>query len=162
MFISLKVNTIYKYADSIFSPLGVTTAQNWSAVTAGGCGIEQHNGVLGFPDSFWGALIPEFEHTEFQYFTKFEQLLILAAHDALSQTNILPSSPEVLFIVATTKGNIDLIDPEQPHSYTNDRVFLWKSAQLVSAHFKNPNRPIVHLYQSFGKAQVTMLSKLSQ
>ena len=140
------MNTIYKYADAIISPLGVTTAQNWSALVEGRCGIELHKGVPGFPDSFWGARIPEhyFYHCPDQInFTKFEQLLILGAQEALSHTDIDPSSPEVLFMIVSTKGNIDIIDPEQPHTYNDDRVFLWKSAQLVSAHFQNPNRPIV-------------------
>ena len=114
----------------------------------GRSGLELHKGVHNFPESFCAALIPEHflsVHPEFEFFTKFEQLLILAAQEALSHTNIEPSSPEVLFIIVSTKGNIDLIDTEQRHShtYTDDRVFLWKSAQLVSAHFKNPNRPIV-------------------
>jgi 3-oxoacyl-[acyl-carrier-protein] synthase-1 len=142
----VKVQTIYTYADALISPLGKTTDQNWEAMVEGRCGIERHEGIPGFPDLFWGALIPDqmlANHPELDCFTKFERLLILATQEALSHTDIQPSSGEVVFIIATTKGNIELIDPERPHSYASDRVFLWKSAQLVSEYFKNPNRPIV-------------------
>jgi len=137
---------IYKYADAIVSPLGVTTAQNWRAMEEGRCAVERHESIPGFPDSFWGALIPECiidEYPELVCFTKFERLMIMAAQEALSHTKVDASSDEVVFIIATTKGNIDLIDPEQPHLYADDRVFLWKSAQLLVDYFKNPNRPFV-------------------
>ena len=137
---------IVKYADAIISPLGVTSAQNWKAMEEGRCAIEWHEGVPGFPNPFWGALIPDQflnEHPGISHFTKFERLMIMAVQEALSHTELDASSRDVLFIVASTKGNIDLIDPEQPHSYADDRVFLWKSAQLLATYFKNPNRPVV-------------------
>jgi len=140
------VSSVYKYADAIVSPLGATTAQNWRAMEEGRCAIERHEGLPGFPNSFWGALIPNHfwtKYPELEHFTKFERLMILAAQEALSHTDIDPSSDEVLFIVATTKGNIELIDPEQPHSYANDRMLLWKSAQLICEYFQNPHRPVV-------------------
>ena len=142
----LRVNTIFKYADAIVSPLGVTTNENWAAVAEGRCGIELHERLSGYSDMFWGALIPDSfisKSPEFEHYTRFEKIMIMAAQEALLRTAIEPSSDEVVFIFATTKGNIDLIDPERPHSYSNDRVFLWESAQLVSKYFRNPHRPIV-------------------
>ena len=141
-----KLNTIYRYADSIVSPLGVTTDQNWNAMVEGRCGIERHEGLSGFPDSFWGALVPNqtlCDYPELKQFTKFEKLMIVAALQVQLQTGIDFSSPDVVFIIASTKGNIDLIDPEQPHSYANNRVFIWESGRLILEYFKNPNRPIV-------------------
>jgi len=115
-------------------------------MTQGRSGIECHTHLKGFPASFWGALIPDAflsNHPELDHFTKFEKMMVIAAQEALSHTDIDPSSQEVVFIIASTKGNIALIDTEQPHSYTNERVHLWKSAQLVTSFFNNPHRPIV-------------------
>ena len=140
------LDRVYKCADAIVSPMGGTTEQNWRAMLNGRCAIEQHEGLQGFPDSFWGAIIPE--HTmqgaeKWEHFTKFEQIMVMAAEEALSHTCIPSSSNEVIFIIASTKGNIDLIDPEVSHSHPEDRVFLWKSAQKITEYFNNPNRPFV-------------------
>ena len=136
----------YKYADALVSPLGRTTAENWKAMVMGRCGIERHEGIAGFPDSFWGARIPDEllpEGGAWVHLTRFERLLVLAAQTALQQTSIDPAASHVLFVVATTKGNIDLIDPEQEQTYDKERVLLWRSAQMVTAYFKNPNPPVV-------------------
>ena len=141
-----KVSTIYKYADSIISPLGFSTTQTWNAMAKGACGIEYFKEEAGFPAPFWGARIPDqliSSNKALDHYTKFEKLLIWAAQEALSHTDIDPSLSEVIFIISSTKGNIDLIDPEQLHYHHSDRVFLWASAQMVSTFFMNPNRPIV-------------------
>jgi len=137
---------IYTCADALISPLGLTTAENWSAMEAGRCGIEEHKGIWGFPDSFWGGRIPDSllpASKNFVHLTRFERLLIQAAQTALHKSGVHPAAHETVFVVATTKGNIDLIDSEQQHNFNKNRVYLWKSAQIVSEYFQNPNRPIV-------------------
>ena len=136
----------FLYADALISPLGSTTAHNWSEMEAGRCAIEEHEGVWGFPSSFWGGRISDArlpQREAWASLTRFERLSVWAAETALLESGIDPSDPQVVFVIATTKGNIDLIDPEQPHHYAKERVFLWKSAQIISEYFNNPNRPIV-------------------
>ena len=140
------MSTIYKYADSILSPFGVTTNQTWDAMMEGRCGIDRHDRFSDCVNSVWGAVIPEHflsNRPDLSHFTKFEQMAVLAVQEAISQLNIDVSTPEVVFIMASAKGNIDLIDPEKPSIYASDRVFLWRSAQLIAAYFKNPNLPVV-------------------
>jgi len=73
-------------------------------------------------------------------FTFFEQLLIFSIQSSLNQTDIDPKSKDVLFLFSTTKGNIELL--EHPHP-DKDRIHIWKSAELVTQYFGNPNKSLI-------------------
>lgn len=139
-----------RIADNIISSLGFTSAENYSAVMQGISGVSLHSNHFNLPQPFMASLVSRelvAEHfdkicgTNFKY-TPFEQICILSAYNALSLTSIDASSPDVLFVLSTTKGNVDLLDGNSS-SYDSDRVFLWRSAQLVAQFFGNKNQPIV-------------------
>ena len=74
-------------------------------------------------------------------FTKLEKLLIISISEAIHKSAIDLSSPKTLFIVSTTKGNIDLLGKHE--EVRNDRLYLWETAATIQKYFKNPNLPIV-------------------
>jgi 3-oxoacyl-[acyl-carrier-protein] synthase-1 len=73
--------------------------------------------------------------------TKLEKLFILSIIDAAKQTNIDLTSEKTLFIISTTKGNINVLDTENP--IENEKLYLWETASVIQKHFNNPNKPIV-------------------
>src|SRR4029078_11602201 len=62
--------------------------------------------------------------------------------DAISKSGIEPSSPDVLFVISTTKGNISLLDAGLKKKFEPDRIHLWKTARIVSEYFQNKNIPV--------------------
>lgn len=141
---------IFNIGDNIVSPLGWTTAENWSAAVAERSGLRPYNGTFGLPEPFFASLIDEeklnerfskLPHSQIERYTKVEKMAILSAADAVQSAAIDPSAPEVIFVFSTTKGNVELL--EDLRGYEPERPYLWRSAQLVARHFGNPNEPVV-------------------
>jgi 3-oxoacyl-[acyl-carrier-protein] synthase-1 len=149
--------------DNIISSLGFTTLENFKAVKRGVSGLQTHQ-LWDLPEPFTASLIDRerlrdaFADIEphSNAYTPFEQAMIVSVHQANKRTNIDLASPRVLFIVSTTKGNVDLINNEQlimnnvkkeENHYSlftaHCSLYLWHSAALVSQFFGNPNTPLV-------------------
>ena len=141
---------IFNIGDNIVSPLGWTTAENWSAVVDGRSGLRPYPHRFGLPEPFFASLFDEDKVNEFflnlphkqeENYTKVEKLAILSATDAIANAGIDPADPQVVFVFSTTKGNVELL--EDLRGYEPERPYLWRSAQLVSRHFGNSNEPVV-------------------
>lgn len=151
---------IVKVSDNIITPLGLTTGDNLEAILGGRSELRVHEGAFGLPEPFCGSLldrdavekafreeislhnadksrtgnsVPEEE------LTFMERLAILSASKAIREGGIDPTRDDVLFILSTTKGNVDLL-AENPD---DDRAYLAGSAQKIAEWFGNPNRPTV-------------------
>lgn len=103
-----------------------------------------------FIEPFWASLIEtEKLDTAFselgtkEEYTRFEKLCLLSAHQALKNCRVNAASADTLFILSTTKGNIDLLEKDKKNKYAPDRIYLWHTAQMIASFFKNPNKPIV-------------------
>ena len=141
---------IFNIGDNIVSPLGWTTAENWSAAVAEHSGLRSYNGTFGLPEPFFASLVDEeklnerfskLPYNQEERYTKVEKLAILSATDAVQNAAIDPSAPDVIFVFSTTKGNVELL--EDLRGYEPERPYLWRSAQLIARHFGNPNEPVV-------------------
>jgi 3-oxoacyl-[acyl-carrier-protein] synthase-1 len=141
---------IYRLSDNIISALGFSSAENYRSVKEGKTGLRCYEQGFGLPEMFVAALLDEeklndafFElpqTTKIKY-TKLEKAAILSIHKALTNTNINPSGDDVLYVFSTTKGNIELL--EGNNDYEFQRVYLWRSAQLIAEYFGNKNQPLV-------------------
>ncbi|MDR1379993.1 MAG: hypothetical protein LBJ47_00765 [Tannerella sp.] len=76
-------------------------------------------------------------------YTRLEKAAIVSIADALKGTGINPAGEEVIFVLSTTKGNIFLLDENERAGYEQDRLYLWRSAELIARFFGNVNRPVV-------------------
>lgn len=140
---------IYKIGDSIISPLAFTSSENFDAVLRGESRAQLYEGVFGLPEPFFGSLIDE-QHLDAAFsalwddgtagYTKVEKAAIVAAAQAIEEANIDAAREDVIFIISTTKGNVHLLEG---NSYEPERVYLWRTAQLIAEFFDNPNEPIV-------------------
>ena len=136
-------------ANSILSPLGMTTAENYAAINAGRSALRLYEGLWGLPESFVASLMNR-EKVEDVFaafaderkYTFFEKMIILSAKKALEQTDIDPTSDKVLFILSTTKGNVFLLDKRET-GFPQERVLLGAAARQMTTFFHNTNTPLV-------------------
>ena len=146
--------SIYQKGHSIISPLAHGSYANFEAITAGKSQLQCYEQRWGIPEPFFASLFQDEHdlnavetlhetslHQMAPQYTRFEKLAIKAAEDAIKQANIDASNERVLFILSTTKGNVELL--EHLGSCHDNRPYLWYSAQLIAKHFGNQNTPIV-------------------
>ena len=102
---------IYKIADNVLSPLGETTAENYLAVKAGRSALCRYDHHWGLPESFTASLFTEEQHEQLaiEGLTRFEPLAVRSASDAILHSGIDVTNPRIIFILSSTKGNIELL-----------------------------------------------------
>jgi 3-oxoacyl-[acyl-carrier-protein] synthase-1 len=136
--------------DNIISFLGFTAVENHEAVKKGKTGLRPYE-LWNLSEPFVASLIDrEYLKDAFaavkplsdKRYTSFEQSMILSVHEANKNANIDLASPRVLFIVSTTKGNVNLLD-ENEKGFDKKHLYLWYSANLVAQFFSNSNIPVV-------------------
>lgn len=140
---------IYSIGDAIISPLAWTSSDNLDAVLRGESRLQYYENLFGLPEPCFVSLIDPQDvddrfaqlptRTEERY-TKVEKMAILAAAQALEQAHLDAAREDVLFVISTTKGNVDLLSG---NTYEPQRVYLWRTAQLIADYFGNPNTPMV-------------------
>ena len=139
-------------ADNIYSPLGTSTLHNFSAVRAGHSALRLYDDRWALPDPLMASLFPAdaieavfaalFPENADAY-SRFEKLAILSIFEASQHTPLSLVSRETVFILSSTKGNVELLAPDnQPH-LSRQRVRLGQSAQVIARFFGTPKTPIV-------------------
>ena len=140
---------IYALANSIATPLAFGSEELYKALCEGRSVAQLHENAFGLPEPFFGSLFNRqwIDDTfasrcrnEIRY-TPFEKIALLTASDAIGKAGINPASERVLFVVSTTKGNVHLLENDE--GYEPQRVYLWRSAQLIAQYFGNHNTPLV-------------------
>jgi 3-oxoacyl-[acyl-carrier-protein] synthase-1 len=144
------MKVVYSIADNIISSLGFTTAENMAAINNGKSGIVFHKTEAGIPEPFYASLVSFVKLDEYfgkfavvNQFTDFERLVISSVMQATADTDIDLASPETLFVISTTKGNVYLLDPTHSQEFDRERVYLWSAAGEIVSFFKNPNTPVI-------------------
>ena len=133
---------VYKIADNILSPLGATTAENYQAVKAGRSALARYDQRWSLPDKVLTASL--FSQEQEQQFlisglSRFESMVVTSVREALSQTTLDVSQPNVILIISTTKGDVELLEesPEADHLSPAD------SAQRIARELGFTTNPIV-------------------
>lgn len=141
---------VYAASDNIISSLGFTTRENADFLMAGETGIKLHEDIRISPSPYWASqvnnsvLIQQFsEFAEPKKFTRFEQLAISSIRDAILKCHVNFTSPRTLFILSTTKGNVDIFDVRTNYAVDSDRAYLWKTASIIQQFFNLANTPLV-------------------
>ena len=111
---------MYCIAHHILSPLANGSKANLQAILLGESALSSYHQLFPSVEPFCASL---FESTP-----TFTQLCIQSASQAIQNANIDASSPAIVFVISTTKGeNLQLLSP----------------AKQIVGHFGNPNSPIV-------------------
>lgn len=133
-------------ADNIISPIGTDSDANLKAILNGRSEIKVYHDAFDVPEPFCASLL----HRDYisskareigadNDYSFFEQLCILSAHTALEETDVNPTDKDVIFIVSTTKGNVDKLQGDADDS----SCYLGETANKISGYFRNANPPIV-------------------
>lgn len=138
---------ITKIADNIISPLGSTSEENFNAVLAGETMLKRQEGTFGLPEPFCASLFDrkdirvllDEELGLVEDLTFFEKLCVLSAKKAIEECNLSPRESNVIFILSTTKGNVDCLE----ESLSDKRCYLADSAHKIAKYFGNNNLPLV-------------------
>jgi 3-oxoacyl-[acyl-carrier-protein] synthase-1 len=140
---------VFVAGHNILSPLGPTSAGTFEAIVAGQTAVSEHPGIFPGDGAVWASKLPQdwaqgiLPNLDGEV-TKFEKMLIASISDATADTDIDLTSERTVFVFATTKGNISLIeDGQEITGALLKRISLFSSAQVVSRHFGNACRPVV-------------------
>ncbi len=144
------MTNVFVASDNIITSLGFTTAANIRNIKANKTGILPWTDASLSPSPFWASRVNDQElNNRFSEFaspavhTRFEKLVITSVKEALRNTSIDPEDHRTLFILSTTKGNIDLLDPALNRSGDENRVYLWHTAGLLQRFFGSVHKPVI-------------------
>lgn len=103
---------IYKIADNIISPLGSTTAENYQAVKNGQFALCRYENYRGIIETFAASMFSEEQRNAMLVdgYTQFESMVMLSVTKAIKSAGIDMSKDNVIFILSSTKANIELIE----------------------------------------------------
>lgn len=134
---------VFIAADNIFSPIGMTTAENFAQLKKRVSGIKLHNNKTIADEPFYAALFDKDKQFGDNTYTKFERLLIASITDALANCEVKADDKKTILIISTTKGNISLLETESNSPNLKERIALPTSAKLVAKHFGFINEPLI-------------------
>ena len=131
---------VYIIGDNIISPLGQTSEENYQRVVRRETGITRIEDPALSSTPFYGARICEaMLPLADTHFTRFEKLCVESISDALSQSEIQFSDPETVFILSTTKGNIELL----ANGETDIDISLSAAAEKIAQFYASSNKPVI-------------------
>lgn len=135
-------NPVYILSDSVVTPLGKDVAENmdklYSKLSAVQAQSHEQMGTLyrsKFPDA---SAFPTINNSEL--YPKIERLFISSIEQAVSKLSTPIDLSQVLFVFASTKGNIEhLTNPD----FDSNRLRIGVMAKYIAAYFNNSITPIV-------------------
>jgi 3-oxoacyl-[acyl-carrier-protein] synthase-1 len=137
---------IYCLADNVVSPLGMTTAENYLAVKNGQTALCRYEHHWSLPEAFTASLFSDEQNQLFAIdgLTRFESLAVRSAQDAIGRSGIDVASQRVVFILSSTKGNIELLS-HHPSSiiHQTSTLGMGTAARRIARHLGFTTEPIV-------------------
>ena len=133
---------VYKIADNILSPLGATTAENYQAVKVGRSALARHDQRWTLPETtLTASLFTEELEQRFMVsgLSRFESMVVTSIREALAQTTIDVSQPNVILIISTTKADVELLEASSDSSFMSPS----DSAQHIAQTLGMTTEPIV-------------------
>ncbi|PVW14310.1 beta-ketoacyl-[acyl-carrier-protein] synthase family protein [Marixanthomonas spongiae] len=138
---------VYIQEASLVTPLGFSIAANILALENEKSGIEEQHGTDILDTPFYAAMIVSkkidaaFEKLgDPSKYMKLEKMLLLSVAETLEKSN-LQLSEKTALIIATTKGSIDVLDPDI--SFPEERAYLPVLGKKIQSFFGFKQEPIV-------------------
>ncbi|HTQ66849.1 MAG TPA: beta-ketoacyl synthase N-terminal-like domain-containing protein [Puia sp.] len=134
---------VFVVSDNILSPIGSTSAENFSQLEKGISGIQKRKHPEISLKPFYASLLDEDYGGNDPAFTKFEKMLIESIHQALQEGSVEAKDPDTIFILSSTKGNISLLEKEAVSPRLTEKISLYHSAELIAGHFQFAHEPVI-------------------
>lgn len=129
---------VYAISNNIYSPIAENTKDNFIAAANSKTAIKKHSNINIFPTPFWASLFNNVEREK--GFSRFENLCISSIKNALQPIENLLDKNETIFILSSTKGNIELIESG---NYSKEDISLFNSAKKIAKKFTFNREPLV-------------------
>lgn len=128
---------------NITSPLGCTTQQNYQAVRTGSSVLSSYGSWRNIPEQFTASMFSDRQMAELKVegCTRFESVAIRSVEEALKHVDLDVTSHRVLFILSTTKANVDELSADEK----DDKAYLkpGATARKIAGHFGMMTEPVV-------------------
>lgn len=148
---------VYIAGDNIITSLGITSAVNVEALLNGRIGIRMTSDMNLFPapiplslidtrlldEQFLKVLSHYCKPTDSSAFTRLEKLLIISVYEATRHLSLNFKDSKTLFVLSTTKGNIELLEDRYKDVFPHKRIYLWELARIVGEFFGFANPPLI-------------------
>lgn len=143
---------ITRVAHFVVSPLGMGTHANYLRLKAGESMLQRHEHLCGMAQPVVASVIDDglLDAACLDYGiqlsdgTRFERMAMLAVAGAVRGVDIPLSDSRTLFVFATTKGNIALLDEKfADYPHREEHLSLTGMARRVCRHFGNGCEPLV-------------------
>src|SRR6267154_613983 len=129
------MSAVFVASHNIISPLGSTTAENFSRLAEGISGIRQHDDTKMSDQPFFASLFDDIRELLKESrpvpYTRFEQLLIASMSDALLDSGIDMRDQRTGLVISSTKGNVSLLESGTDDPDLTERIALHHSASIV-------------------------------
>ena len=134
-------------ATNVTSPIGMTTEENYRSVLASRSALRRYEGIWGLPEPFTASLFTDeqLRALSIDGLTRFESLVVHSIREALSQ---LPSidftAKNVIFILSTTKANVELLSIDGIADVSSAKVSLpGEAARHIATHLGITTEPVI-------------------
>lgn len=132
---------IYKVADNITSPLGETTEQNYQAVRQDFSALRSYSAYPGVHEPLTASLFSKSQDACLHVagLSRFESIAVRSVREALSHCDINLGEGRNVFILSSTKGNVELL----MDGVKDEQVFLGASAVRIIGKLGIKATPII-------------------
>lgn len=132
----------YFLSDNILSPLGKTSEENYKNIKLYKSSLKQYNNIFDYSNSFTASLFSQEDKNDFfiEGFTSFESMVIYSVEQAINKANFDIKEENVIFILSSTKGNINLLNTKNEDTKA---IYLSSSVDKIAKYFHLKNSPIV-------------------
>lgn len=134
----------YAISSGLVTPIGLDPEGNFDKLVSGISGVRQIENEALYPSPFMGSCFEEGQIDDLRLKTNaksgFETMAVFSIQSALEKLEKQPDPDKTIFILSTTKGNIDALS--HSNGFPED-AFLYTSAKRISDHFDFPNKPVV-------------------
>jgi len=142
------MKAVYISSNNILSPLGFNTFENISQISIEKSGIKLQS-IIGKTPSYAALIDDDYLNQVFNTeaisnvndFSKLEKMMILSLVDTISKASF-PITDRTLLIIATTKGNINILNSKKNH-ISESRVYLSELGKQIKKFFGFKNEPII-------------------
>lgn len=130
---------VYKISDNILSPIGKTTEENFQSVMDHVSALQLYQGKWDIPEDFMASLFNESQLQEILIdgYSRFESMAIKSATEAIAHAGIDSSTDRVVFIISTTKGDIELLEKG------GSKKTLGETSVRIASYLGIKTKPIV-------------------
>ncbi len=148
---------VYILNDNIITSLGFTTAAHEASLLAGTTGIRTIDDKELYPSpvslslvdtsllntAFERVLEERRDNSSTGSFTRLEKLFIVSIREALRGGTVAPNDPRTLFVISTTKGNINLLEDRYRTTFDHKRLYLWEMGRILQRFFGFACTPVI-------------------